>query len=103
MTQFPQCLGVLVGWKSEVSVNKAQLMSLRAYNVVSGLFQAPYFAYSQTMMAEVSPPGFDNMVRPVPVFRPQFHSNSNLSVLWVVRSIKPGIVHTRAERYSGDH
>ncbi|KAH9018899.1 MFS general substrate transporter [Lactarius pseudohatsudake] len=32
-----------------------------AYNVVFGLFQAPYFAFSQTMMAELSPPGFDNM------------------------------------------
>ncbi|KAH9859005.1 autophagy-related protein 22-like protein, partial [Lenzites betulinus] len=32
-----------------------------AYNVVSGLFQAPYYAFSQTMMAELTPPGFDNM------------------------------------------
>ncbi|KAH0588233.1 hypothetical protein H2248_006945 [Termitomyces sp. 'cryptogamus'] len=32
-----------------------------AYNVVFGLFQAPYYAFSQTMMAELSPPGFDNM------------------------------------------
>jgi len=55
------------------------------------------------MMAEVSPPGFDNMVRPVPVFRPQFHSNSNLAVLWVVRSIQPGIVHHWTDRDSGDH
>ncbi|KAG7097537.1 hypothetical protein E1B28_004876 [Marasmius oreades] len=31
------------------------------YNVVFGLFQAPYYAFSQTMMAELSPPGFDNM------------------------------------------
>ena len=35
----------------------------RAYNVVFGLFQAPYYAFSQTMMAELSPPGFDNMVK----------------------------------------
>ena len=34
----------------------------RAYNIVFGLFQAPYYAFSQTMMAELSPPGFDNMV-----------------------------------------
>jgi len=27
------------------------------------LFQAPYFSYSQTVMAELSPPGFDFMVR----------------------------------------
>ncbi|KAG2063676.1 MFS general substrate transporter [Suillus decipiens] len=32
-----------------------------AYNIVFGLFQAPYYAFSQTMMAELSPPGFDNM------------------------------------------
>ena len=36
-----------------------------AYNVVFGLFQAPYYAFSQTMMAELSPPGFDNMVRTI--------------------------------------
>jgi MFS family permease len=33
------------------------------YNVVFGLFQAPYYAFAQTMMAELTPPGFDNMVR----------------------------------------
>ncbi|KZT05595.1 MFS general substrate transporter [Laetiporus sulphureus 93-53] len=32
-----------------------------AYNVVFGLFQAPYYAFAQTMMAELAPPGFDNM------------------------------------------
>ncbi|KAI6135172.1 MFS general substrate transporter [Pisolithus thermaeus] len=32
-----------------------------AYNIIFGLFQAPYYAFSQTMMAELSPPGFDNM------------------------------------------
>ena len=30
----------------------------RAYNIVFGLFQAQYYAFSQTMMAELSPPGF---------------------------------------------
>ena len=40
-----------------------------AYNVVFGLFQAPYYAFSQTMMAELTPPGFDNMVRPSPPAR----------------------------------
>jgi MFS-type transporter involved in bile tolerance (Atg22 family) len=29
---------------------------------VFGLFQAPYYAYSQTMMAELTPPGSENMV-----------------------------------------
>ncbi|KAH9836563.1 MFS general substrate transporter [Rhodofomes roseus] len=32
-----------------------------AYNVVFGLFQGPYYSYAQTMMAELAPPGFDNM------------------------------------------
>ncbi|KAG1851413.1 vacuole effluxer Atg22 like-domain-containing protein [Suillus subluteus] len=32
-----------------------------AYNIVFGLFQAPYYTFSQIMMAELSPPGFDNM------------------------------------------
>ncbi|KAG1752412.1 MFS general substrate transporter [Suillus paluster] len=32
-----------------------------AYNVVFGIFQAPYYAFSQTMMAELSPPGYENM------------------------------------------
>ncbi|KAH7098287.1 autophagy-related protein 22-like protein [Auriculariales sp. MPI-PUGE-AT-0066] len=31
------------------------------YNAFFGVFQAPYYAFSQTMMAEVTPPGFDNM------------------------------------------
>ena len=33
----------------------------RAYNIVWGLFQAPYYPYSQTMMAELTPPRFENM------------------------------------------
>lgn len=31
------------------------------WNIIFGLFQSPYWAYSQTMMAELTPPGFDNM------------------------------------------
>ena len=27
-----------------------------------GLCQAPYWAFGQTIMAELAPPGFDNMV-----------------------------------------
>jgi len=33
------------------------------HKVVYGLFQSPYYSYSQTVMAELSPPGFDFMVR----------------------------------------
>jgi MFS-type transporter involved in bile tolerance (Atg22 family) len=32
------------------------------YNVIWGLFQAPYFSFSQTVMADLCPPGFDFMV-----------------------------------------
>ncbi|KDQ15698.1 hypothetical protein BOTBODRAFT_31584 [Botryobasidium botryosum FD-172 SS1] len=32
-----------------------------AVNVAFGLFQAPYYAFSQTVMAELCPPGYDNM------------------------------------------
>ncbi|OQE46700.1 hypothetical protein PENCOP_c001G08446 [Penicillium coprophilum] len=31
------------------------------YNVVFGLFQAPYYAYAQTMISELMPRGYDNM------------------------------------------
>ncbi|EPS29861.1 hypothetical protein PDE_04811 [Penicillium oxalicum 114-2] len=31
------------------------------YNVVFGLFQAPYYAYAQTMVSEMIPSGYDNM------------------------------------------
>ncbi|PYH92605.1 hypothetical protein BO71DRAFT_329585 [Aspergillus ellipticus CBS 707.79] len=31
------------------------------YNVIFGLFQAPYYAYAQTMISELMPQGFDNM------------------------------------------
>lgn len=29
------------------------------YNVVFGLGQAPYYAYSQTMMSDLTPPGYE--------------------------------------------
>ncbi|RAH45036.1 uncharacterized protein BO95DRAFT_443491 [Aspergillus brunneoviolaceus CBS 621.78] len=31
------------------------------YNAIFGLFQAPYYAYAQTMISELMPPGYDNM------------------------------------------
>ena len=34
----------------------------RTYNVIFGLFQAPFYAFAQTMMAELTPPGYENMV-----------------------------------------
>ena len=35
------------------------------HSFVFGVFQEPYFSYSQTVMAELSPPGFEYMVRAV--------------------------------------
>jgi MFS-type transporter involved in bile tolerance (Atg22 family) len=31
------------------------------YNILFGLFQAPYYAYAQTMMSEVTPRWYENM------------------------------------------
>ncbi|KAF8582953.1 MFS general substrate transporter [Ramaria rubella] len=51
--------GMLGIWTNRVGFHNA--WEFWAYNVVFGLFQAPYYAFSQTMMAELTPPGFDNM------------------------------------------
>lgn len=46
-------------WTEKVGFHNA--WEFWAYNAVYGLFQAPYAAFSQTMMAELAPPGFYNM------------------------------------------
>jgi len=51
--------GMIGIWTQKLGFHNA--WEFWAYNVVFGLFQAPYYAFSQTMMAELSPPGFDNM------------------------------------------
>ncbi|KAL4076304.1 autophagy-related protein 22-like protein [Scleroderma yunnanense] len=51
--------GMIGIWTNKLGFHNA--WEFWAFNIVSGLFQAPYFAFSQTMMAELSPPGFDNM------------------------------------------
>ncbi|KAF9226805.1 MFS general substrate transporter [Gyrodon lividus] len=51
--------GMIGIWTNKLGFHNA--WEFWAYNVMSGLFQAPYYAFSQTMMAELSPPGFDNM------------------------------------------
>ena len=63
-----------------------------AYNVVFGLFQAPYYAFSQTMMAELTPPGFDNMVRP-PVAIRGVVLRGLAAVLRALRAVEPRVVH----------
>jgi len=51
--------GMIGIWTNKLGFHNA--WEFWAYNVVFGLFQAPYYAFSQTMMAELTPPGFDNM------------------------------------------
>ena len=78
------------------------LIEVRAYNVVFGLFQAPYYAFSQTMMAELSPPGFDNMVRLLQSPPGRVLTGAR-AVLWPIRSFQPRIVHGRAVCRPSDH
>lgn len=61
--------GMIGLWTGKLGFHNA--WEFWAYNVVFGLFQAPYYAFSQTMMAELTPPGFDNMVRPPPASFPR--------------------------------
>jgi len=51
--------GMLGIWSQKIGFHS--VWEFWMYNIVFGLFQAPYYAYSQTMMAELTPPGFDNM------------------------------------------
>ncbi|KAK2459947.1 hypothetical protein APHAL10511_008032 [Amanita phalloides] len=59
---FTVCIplwGMIGIWTNRIGYHHA--WEFWAYNVIFGLFQAPYYAFSQTMMAELTPPGFDNM------------------------------------------
>ncbi|KAK7561016.1 hypothetical protein IWX47DRAFT_889115 [Phyllosticta citricarpa] len=51
--------GMLGLWTSRVGYHHTYDFWL--FNVLFGLFQAPYYAYSQTMMSEVTPRGYENM------------------------------------------
>lgn len=63
----------------------------RAYNIVFGLFQAPYYSYSQTMMAELTPPGFDNMVS---IYRqPNSNRAERVVVFRSLRAFQSGFFH----------
>jgi len=59
VTIFIPLWGMIGMWTEKFGFHNA--WEFWAYNVVFGLFQAPYYAFSQTMMAELTPPGFDNM------------------------------------------
>lgn len=60
------------------------------------------------MMAELSPPGFDSMVRPrLPLdpYQPYLYLTPYRigTVFRTVRSLEPYLVHDRTERDPGDH
>ncbi|KAH8113677.1 MFS general substrate transporter [Phellopilus nigrolimitatus] len=59
VTMFIPLWGMIGIWTQKFGFHN--VWEFWAYNVVFGLFQAPYYSFSQTMMAELSPPGFDNM------------------------------------------
>jgi hypothetical protein len=72
------------------------------YYVVFGLAQTPYYSFSQTVMAELSPPGFDFMV----CAAQSWHMPSLMcgdAVLWSIRNDKSLIVDPRTECNAGDH
>jgi len=59
VTVFIPLWGMIGIWTNNMGFHKSS--EFWAYNVVFGLFQAPYYAFSQTMMAELCPPGFEGL------------------------------------------
>ena len=51
--------GMLGLWSTTVGYHHVR--DLWIYNILFGSFQAPYYAYAQTMMSEVTPRGYENM------------------------------------------
>ncbi|KAM3073482.1 hypothetical protein ACMFMF_006688 [Clarireedia jacksonii] len=51
--------GVVGLWSDTVGYHHVRDFWL--YNIVFGLFQAPYYSYAQTMMSEVTPRGYEGM------------------------------------------
>lgn len=51
--------GMLGLWTEKVGYHHVR--DFWIYNILFGLFQAPYYAYAQTMMSEVTPRGYENM------------------------------------------
>ncbi|KAJ8519663.1 hypothetical protein ONZ45_g3385 [Pleurotus djamor] len=67
--------GMLGIWTTRIGFHN--VWEFWAYNVVFGLFQAPYYAFSQTMMAELTPPGFDNMCFSSSAHNPSLPTNTS--------------------------
>lgn len=51
--------GMLGLWTNKVGYHHVR--DFWIYNILFGLFQAPYYSYAQTMMSEVTPRGYENM------------------------------------------
>ncbi|GME35470.1 putative mfs general substrate transporter protein [Neofusicoccum parvum] len=51
--------GMLGLWTTKIGYH--HIYDFWIYNILFGLFQAPYYAYAQTMMSEVTPRGYENM------------------------------------------
>ncbi|KAH8705353.1 hypothetical protein BGW36DRAFT_12219 [Talaromyces proteolyticus] len=51
--------GMLGLWTNRIGYHN--MWEFYFYNVLFGLFQAPYYAYSQTMISELIPRGYENM------------------------------------------
>lgn len=51
--------GMLGLWTTRIGYHHVR--DFWIYNILFGLFQAPYYAYAQTMMSEVTPRGYENM------------------------------------------
>jgi MFS-type transporter involved in bile tolerance (Atg22 family) len=51
--------GMLGLWAEKVGYHHVR--DFWIYNILFGLFQAPYYAYVQTMMSEVTQRGYENM------------------------------------------
>ncbi|ORY22173.1 autophagy-related protein 22-like protein [Naematelia encephala] len=58
-TVFIAFWGMLGLWTNKVGFHNT--WEFWFYNVMFGLFQAPYYAYAQTMMSELTPPGYEGM------------------------------------------
>ena len=57
MQVFIPLWGMIGIWTDKIGFHNT--WEFWAYNAVFGLGQAPYYAYSQTMMSELTPPGFE--------------------------------------------
>lgn len=58
-TVFIPFYGMLGLWTNRVGYHHVR--DFWIYNILFGLFQAPYYSYAQTMMSEVTPRGYENM------------------------------------------